>query len=313
MKALKALGGFDGIRLIAVGDFRVLRDAAALAEAPFPLQRIDSLAGSPSPDPGIEVLHVEMTDPAPRGRVSAEAGEHSFRILETCSRRCLEGGAVGVVTAPINKESLEAAGHGGMGHTELLARFAGVDSVETVFCLGGLRIFFLTRHLSLRTALEKIRKETILAALVRMDGAMKSLGVERPRLGVPGLNPHCGDGGLFGTEEVEEILPAVNAARERGLDVAGPVGADSIFHLGLEGDFDAILSLYHDQGHIASKTRDFHGTVTLTLGLPYLRTSVDHGTGFDIAWQGAANPASMIRAVELAVEQVRRGALPGSA
>jgi 4-hydroxythreonine-4-phosphate dehydrogenase len=306
---LTAVGRLEGIRLVPAGDFQVLQDAAALARVPFPLRRIDSLTGPRTPDSGIEALHVEMTDPVPRGIVSAAAGEHSFRVLETCSSRCLAGEAAGLVTAPISKESLKAAGHGGLGHTELLARFAGVEQVETVFCLGGLRIFFLTRHLSLREALERIRKETVLAALIRMDGAMKSLGVESPRLGVPGLNPHCGDGGLFGREEIEEIVPAVTTAGERGLDVRGPIGADSIFHLGLEGNFDAILSLYHDQGHIASKTRDFHGTVTLTLGLPYLRASVDHGTGLDIAWQGDAKPESMIRAVGLAVEQVRREAL----
>ncbi len=308
MKALKALGGLDGVRLVPVGDYQVLRDAAELVEGPFPLQRIDSLSRPRASGSGAEILHVEMPAQLLRGRVSAEAGEHTYRILETCSRLCLRGEAPALVTAPINKEALEAAGHGGLGHTEHLARMAGGAAVETVFCLGDLRIFFLSRHLPLRAALETIRKDTVLAALVRMDSAMKALGVESPRLGVPGLNPHCGDGGLFGTEESEEIAPAVAAAQEMGLDVQGPIGADSIFHMGLVGAFDAVLSLYHDQGHIAVKTRDFHGTVTMTLGLPYLRTSVDHGTGFDIAWQGAANPESMIRAVQLAVDHLQRRA-----
>jgi 4-hydroxythreonine-4-phosphate dehydrogenase len=135
-----------------------------------------------------------------------------------------------------------------------------------------------------------------------MDRSMKDLGFPRPRLGVPGLNPHCGEGGLFGREEIEAIIPAVQEARQQGLDVEGPIGADSIYHLGLKGRFDAILSLYHDQGHIALKTYSFHQTVTLSLGLPFLRTSVDHGTGFDIAWKGLANPESLVRAVRLALE-----------
>ena len=307
LKALRALSGFEGVRLVTVGDLRVLRDAADLLKLDKPLRRIDSLDEPRPPGPGIEILHVEMTEPAPRGAVSAAAGRHTLRILETCSRLCLSGEAAGVVTAPVNKESLMAAGHGALGHTERLARLAGVESAETVFCVERLRIFFLTRHLSLREAVEAVRRGPILAALLRMDRAMKSLGLQTPRLGVAGLNPHCGDGGLFGTEDVEEVVPAVAAARQQGVDVQGPIGADSIFHMGLEGAFDAVLSLYHDQGHIAAKTRDFHGTVTLTLGLPYLRTSVDHGTALDIAWQGTANPKSMIRAIELAVEQLSRG------
>jgi 4-phospho-D-threonate 3-dehydrogenase / 4-phospho-D-erythronate 3-dehydrogenase len=313
MKALKAVGRLHGIRLVPVGDFRVLEEAAALAGYASPLNKIDSL-DSPARSPGAErrqeVLHVEGGAAVKRGTVSAEAGEHVFRILATCSQRCLKGEAAGLVTGPVNKESLAAAGHGGMGHTELLSRLAGVSSVETVFFLEGLHIFFLTRHCSLREALGSVRKDAVLSALVRMDRVMKTLGRANPRLGVAGLNPHCGEGGLFGTEEVEEILPAVTAAREQGLDVEGPIGADSIFHMGFEGAFHAILSLVHDQGHIAAKTRDFHATVTLTLGLPYLRTSVDHGTGFDIAWQGKANPESMIRAIELAVEWIRGGASP---
>jgi 4-hydroxythreonine-4-phosphate dehydrogenase len=310
MKALKAMGTLRDIRLVPVGDFRVLEEAAALAGYAFPLKRIDSPAGPRAPDSVQEVLHVEEGAVVPRGTVSAAAGEHVFRIVSTCSQRCLQGEAAGLVTGPVNKESLAAAGHGGLGHTELLARLAGASSVETVFFLAGLYIFFLTRHCSLREALGSVRKEAVLSALVRIDRAMNSLGRAHPRLGIAGLNPHCGDGGLFGSEEIEEILPAVTAAREQGLNVEGPIGADSIFHMGFEGAFDAILSLYLDQGHIAAKTRDFHATVTLTLGLPYLRTSVDHGTGFDIAWQGKANPESMIRAVELAVDLIRRGFCP---
>lgn len=294
------------IRFVLVGDLQVLEDTAALIRFPDPLARLDSRVEERDRTASREVLHVEMRGPAPRGKVSPEGGDHAFQILQTCSRCCLRGEAAGLVTGPINKESLELAGHGGLGHTELLARLAGVASVETVFFLEEFRIFFLSRHVSLREALREIRKEKILAALERMDRAMKETGIKRPRLGVPGLNPHCGDGGLFGREEADEIRPAVLAAQAQGMDVQGPVGADSIFHMGYEREFDAVLALYHDQGHIAAKTRNFYGTVTQTLGLPYIRTSVDHGTGLDIAWQGAANPESMILAVRLAVDLIRK-------
>lgn len=309
-KALKEIGTVPGIRLLPAGNHDILAEAAQLVGYPFPLSPIDGIHESADPDSGRDILHIELADTIPHAEVSAEAGRHTYRILETCSAYCLQGEVVGLVTCPINKESLQQAGYEGLGHTELLARFAGVDSVETVFSVRGLKIFFLSRHLSLRDAISRIERKRILSAIVRMDQAMKMLGVARPRLGVPGLNPHCGDGGLFGQEEIKEIVPAVEAARKKGIHVSGPIGADSIFHMGLEGEFHAILSLYHDQGHIAAKTRDFHQAVTLSLGLPYLRTSVDHGTGFDIAWKGKGNPVSLIRAVELAVELIKKGFRP---
>jgi 4-phospho-D-threonate 3-dehydrogenase / 4-phospho-D-erythronate 3-dehydrogenase len=310
-KAFKEIGRVPGVRLVPVGDLETLSRAAELVGYPLPLSRMGSLRDPGGPESGREILHVDLEGPVQPGRVSARAGRHAYRILETCSGLCLAGGAGGLVTGPINKEALERAGHGGLGHTEILARLAGVPSVETVFCLGRLKVFFLTRHLSLAQALLEVTSEAVLASLERMQEAMISLGVEQPRLGVPGLNPHCGDGGLFGREEIDEIRPAVEAAQARGIDARGPVGADSIFHQGLRGEFDAILALYHDQGHIAAKTRDFFGAVTLTLGLPYLRTSVDHGTGFDIAWKGKGNPASLIRAIEIAADLLNRS-LPAS-
>ena len=306
LQALREAGSPGGVRLVAVGDFSVMKEAASRVGLSRRLVRLESLDVSPAKGDCVEILHVALEEPAPLCTISAEAGKHVFELLACCSRMCLEGRAAGVVTAPINKESLERAGHGGKGHTEILAELSGVSGVETVFIMEGLRIFFLSRHVSLQDAIGCVRKDRILRHLTRMHRILQSAGVERPRLGVPGLNPHCGDGGAFGREEIEEIEPAVRAAQEQGLRVEGPIGADSIYHLGLQGRFDGVLSLYHDQGHIAAKTRDFYGTVTQTFGLPYLRTSVDHGTGFDIAWTGKANAESMIRAVDLAVNLVRR-------
>jgi 4-hydroxythreonine-4-phosphate dehydrogenase len=215
-----------------------------------------------------------------------------------------------MVTGPINKESLKMAGYEG-GHTEILKDFAGINSIDTIFCIENLKIFFLSRHLPLKDAISLVKKENILKALINIDNQMKMLGYKKPVIGLPGINPHCSDGGIFGREEIEELLPAIKEARQKGINVEGPVGADSIYHLGIKGNFDAILSLYHDQGHIASKTYDFYKTVTMTTGLPYIRTSVDHGTGFDIAWKGHANHESLIKALELAVELVRKQSKPG--
>ena len=305
IKALAEIGATPGFKIVPVGNFETLDEAAALVGYPSPLAKWTSFDDLQDPGSNSEVLDVEMGENIPRARESAAAGRHTYQILSACTRLCLEQKAIGMVTCPINKASLKRAGYERQGHTELLAELAGVTSVETVFSVERLKIFFLSRHVSLRDAISLIDRESVLASLLRMDRSMKSLGNPRPRLGVPGLNPHCGEGGMFGKEEIEAILPAVEEARRQGLDVKGPIGADSIYHLGLEGRFDAILSLYHDQGHIASKTRDFYRTVTLSLGLPFVRTSVDHGTGFDIAWKGQANPESLVRAVGLAVEVIQ--------
>ena len=160
-----------------------------------------------------------------------------------------------------------------------------------------MRIFFLSRHLSLREAIDYLTEDRLLAMIRRVNAVMKGLGFLRPRIAVAALNPHASDGGQFGDEEAKIISPAVNRARNERIDVTGPIGADSVFHQALEGRFDCVISLYHDQGHIAAKTRDFFRTVTATLGLPVLRTSVDHGTGFDIAWQGKASSISMEAAI----------------
>jgi 4-hydroxythreonine-4-phosphate dehydrogenase len=305
-KALDEIGRTPGVKIVPVGDFEILHEASALAGSRTPWVKRASFDDLRDPGSNHEILHVDKGGEILKARESARAGRHTHQLLSTCTRQCLEGRAIGLVTCPINKASLKMAGYEKQGHTELLAELAGVSSVETVFCVERLKIFFLSRHVSLRDALSRIDRESVLAALVRMDRAMKDLGTAKPRLGVPGLNPHCGEGGLFGREEIEAIVPAVEEARRQGLHVEGPIGADSVYHQGLEGRFDAILSLYHDQGHIASKTYAFHETVTLSLGLPFLRTSVDHGTGFDIAWKGLANPRSLVRAIRLALEVAQR-------
>ena len=204
-------------------------------------------------------------------------------------------------TPPINKESLKAAGVPFIGHTEILAHIANVRDPLTMFEVRGLRVFFLSRHVSLRKACDMVTYDRVLDCIERATKALARLGVSGT-MAVAGLNPHSVEHGLFGDEEMKAVTPAIEEAKRRGLDVTGPVGADSVFHLALQGRFASVLSLYHDQGHIATKTLDFERTVSITNSMPFLRTSVDHGTAFDIAGKNIASAVSMVEAVRVAAK-----------
>ena len=242
------------------------------------------------------------------GEIDAVAGRAAFESLVAAHRLLADRRADALVTAPWSKEALHLAGAPHGGHTEALAALTGSSNPITLFVCGKLRIAFLTRHLSLSDAIVAITRERVSSFVERLASELTTtIGIARPRIAVAALNPHGGEGGLLGREEIDEIAPAVVAALDSGLNVVGPIPADAVFHEGAEGVHDCVVALYHDQGHIASKTRDFFGTVSLTLGLPYIRTSPDHGTAFDIAGRNKADPESLIRAVELAVELCWKG------
>lgn len=277
---------------ILVGDREILNAAAKLCNIPDFETRF-----------GHQIYHVPsaIQDPATQaGTVQAAGGQAAYDCICAAHELCISGKADAVATAPINKESLKAAHVPYIGHTEIFGALTNARDPLTMFETTGLRIFFLTRHLSLRAACEAIHKERVLDYIRRCTEALRNIGITRGTLAVAGLNPHSGEHGLFGTEEMDAIMPAVEQARAEGYDVEGPVSADSVFHLAHKGRYVAVLSLYHDQGHIAAKTLDFHRTISITHGLPYLRTSVDHGTAFDIAWKCIADPVSMQEAVRLA-------------
>lgn len=271
----------------------------------------------------VEVVHVETPgmDDIVSGVVSAEGGAAANAFIKRACELGLAGEIDAITTAPINKESLRAAGVEHIGHTEMLAEYLRSDASDarlshrssaaaplTLFITQNMRIFFLSRHYSLRQAIDYINADRVYDFIRRVHNAMTDFGFTNPRIGLAALNPHASDGGQFGTEERDHLIPAAKRAREEGINVTDPIGADSVFNMALEGRFDCVISLYHDQGHIAAKTRDFHGTVTATLGLPVLRTSVDHGTAFDIAWHGVANPISMKMAILAAVDMLAKGA-----
>jgi 4-hydroxythreonine-4-phosphate dehydrogenase len=238
--------------------------------------------------------------PIAYGQVSAAGGEAGYAYLNRAIDAALSGEVDGLATAPLNKESLQAAKLPYIDHTAVLKARAAISEPMTLFLVRDLKIFFLTRHISFRAIPDAITRQGILEALPLCDRYLRQLGVESPRLAVAALNPHGGEQGLFGTEEMDVIAPAVEAARASGLQVRGPIPADSVFHQAQEGLYDGVLSLYHDQGHIAAKTLDFHGTVSLTMGLRFLRTSVDHGTAFDIAGRGIAEERGMLAAIDAA-------------
>jgi len=212
-----------------------------------------------------------------------------------------EGEAKALVTAPISKEATRLAGYMEMGHLEYLAHLTGATRYATMLATQKLRVVHLTTHHSLSDACKLVTKERITTMLNLIHDSFQNFGIERPRIAVAALNPHAGEGGLLGSEEIEEIWPAIKYARDLAIDALGPYPADSVFNRAIDGEFDVVLSMYHDQGHIPIKVHDFERSVSVALGLPLIRTSVDHGTAFDIAGKGLANHQGLEEAVKMAV------------
>jgi 4-hydroxythreonine-4-phosphate dehydrogenase len=296
-------------RAFVIGDARVLDQALRICGLNARLNRIDGPEALADADGVIDVLHQESCDPAvlKLGQIQPLGGEAAFASIRASIDLAMAGRIAGVATTPINKESLKAAKIPFIGHTEMFAEYTGAKEEMTMFTISGLKIFFLTRHVSLRRACELITEDRVAKGIDNCIKALHQLGYDSPHLAVAALNPHGGEDGMFGDEEIKGVKPAISAARARGLNVSGPVPADSVFYLALKGRYDAVLSLYHDQGHIAAKMLDFHKTISVTLGLPILRTSVDHGTAFDIAGTGTASAVSMIEAIKVAAEYIVKG------
>jgi len=234
------------------------------------------------------------------GQVDALCGTAAVKAVEVAALACLAGEVDAMVTAPINKESVNASGCADIGHQEMLARLAGVDATATMLMTPGLRVAHLSTHKSLAQAVAFVTRDTVFAKLRLVHDTLMRWGLPAPRIAVAALNPHGGEGGLLGREEIDELVPAVRDARNQGIDATGPIPADSVFNRAINGEFDVVLALFHDQGHIAIKVHDFHNSITATLGVPLIRTSVDHGTAFDIAGQGIADASGMAAAVAAA-------------
>ncbi len=234
------------------------------------------------------------------GKVNPMCGQAAFEYIEKAIALANAGAVDAVTTTTINKEALKLAGVPYIGHTEIFGALTGTEDPLTMFEVHGMRIFFLSRHVSLRDSCNLVTKSRIKDYVKRSLEVLAKLGVTDGTMAVAGLNPHCGEHGILGQEEQTEVIPAIEELKQEGYPVTGPIGADSVFHLALQGHFNSVLSLYHDQGHIAAKTLDFERTVSITGGMPILRTSVDHGTAFDIAGTGKASAVSLIEAIQVA-------------
>ena len=289
---------------LVVGDYEVVANALEQSGLDAKLRLVDRPADGRYRVGTLDVCAVESVDGGAIviGQPQALCGRAAFAYIERSVSLAMAREVDAIATAPINKESLKAAGVPYIGHTEMLAELTGTLDPLTMFEVRGMRVFFLTRHVALRDACRLITRERVLDYIVRATAALKRLGVGEGAMAVAGVNPHAGEHGLFGREECDHIEPAVKQAQSLGIDVVGPIPADSVFHLALEGRYTSVLSTYHDQGHVACKTLDFERTIAITNGLPFLRTSVDHGTAFDIAGKGMASAVSMVEAVRLAAK-----------
>lgn len=304
VKSIADKATFDIARCIVVGDKKVMAKAIEIVGADLKINTVDCPADGDYSYGVLNMIDLDNIDMSrfEYGKVNAMCGQAAFDYIKKSIEITMDKQADAVATTPINKESLHAAEVDFIGHTEIFGALTGTADPLTMFETNGLRVFFLTRHKSLRDMLDDIKKDRIIDYVERCTGALRRLGVKDGTMAVAGLNPHSGEHGLFGWEEVNEIAPAVLELKERGFSVAGPVPADSVFHQAAQGRYNSVLSLYHDQGHIATKTLDFDRTISITNGMPILRTSVDHGTAFDIAGKGIAGAVSMEEAIRLAAK-----------
>lgn len=293
-KALTKKHIYENVRPVVIGDKTIMQREVKRLGLGLSLNPVDKPAQGSYKAGAIDLIDLDVMDPAvPYGTIAKQAGAASFTYIKKSVELALAGDIDGVATAPINKEAIHLAGVDYIGHTEMFAGLTDTPRVLTMFHVNKMRIFFLTRHMSLANAVKYVQYDNVLRTLLQADTAMKLLGFGSPRIAVAALNPHCGDNGLCGDEERTELAPAIRAAVEKGVNAFGPMPADSVFLLFESGQCDAVLSLYHDQGHIAAKVHDFLRTVSVTIGLPFVRTSVDHGTAMDIAGKGLAKSISM--------------------
>jgi len=319
-KALADPGVRKTTRAFVIGDARVVSEStrqAALDLTVRPIGRVTDATWAPET---IEVLDLANADPRAFaiGRVSATCGRAAYEYIERGVRLALAREIDGIVTGPINKEALAAAGVTHAGHTEILASLTNTRSYAMLLMGRELRVIHVTTHVALRRVPELVTRERVLRTIRLGHDAMRRLGIGAPRVAVCGLNPHAGEGGLFGDEEQVAIQPAIGDARAEGIDATGPYPADTLMSRAAGGEFDCVVAMYHDQGHAPVKALGFRyddlrkvwtgmSGVNVTVGLPILRVSVDHGTAFDRAGQGTANPESMIEAILVAADMARGG------
>jgi 4-hydroxythreonine-4-phosphate dehydrogenase len=288
-------------RALVVGDPAILERAAKLLGLPLRVNEISEPEEAAFEPGTVDVLAVgEVPGDLPFGELDARAGDAAFRYVERATELASAGRLAAIATAPLNKEAMHLAGHKYPGHTEILAELTGTEDYAMMLVTDELKVIHVSTHVSLMEAIKRVQPDRELAVIRLAHGSMQKLGVESPKVAVAGLNPHAGENGLFGTEDAERIAPAIEEARAEGIDASGPHPPDTVLMRARRGIFDIVVVQYHDQGHIPVKLMGFDTGVNVTVGLPFFRTSVDHGTAFDIAGTGKADHASMRAAIDLA-------------
>ena len=303
VKAMADPRVYAACRPLVVGNVYAMEQAVSLTGVPVKIKE----AGDPTVsglEPGvIDVVDIHNLNPEDItvGQINPTCGQAAMEWVTKAGELALAGVVDALATAPLNKEAASLAGYKSIGHMELLQELSKSKTVATMLMSKNLRVVHLSTHRSLRLACDLVKKERILEYLRLTHESFVKFGFKDPRIAAAALNPHGSDGGLMGNEEADEIAPAVAQARERGIDVVGPIPADVVFHQAIQGNYDAVLAMFHDQGHIPVKVYGFEESITANLGLPFVRTSVDHGTAFDIAGKGIASAVSMLEAIRLAV------------
>ncbi len=294
-------------RLVVAGDAATLDRAQKFTGTKLRVNSIADISAARFEPASIDVLDLKNVDSGrvKLGQVDPAAGQAAYESIRTATLLALEGKANAIVTSAINKAALNAAGHHFDGHTGLLAHLCHAPGATMMLAADQLRVSHVSTHVSLREAIDRVKPERILKVIKLTHDAVKRLGIAQPRIAVAGLNPHAGEGGLFGDEEQKFIAPAIAEAVALGFDVQGPFAGDTIFFRTLQGEFDAAVAMYHDQGHVAAKMLGIWRGVNVTLGLPIIRTSVEHGTDFANAGTGRSDPRSLIEAIKLAALMAR--------
>jgi 4-hydroxythreonine-4-phosphate dehydrogenase len=306
-KALADAAVYAQCRPLVIGDAATMERAAGCTGAPVKIRAVRAASEAQFAAGTLDVLDLGNIDAArlQLGKVSAMAGAAAYDYIKRATELTLAGDAGAVVTSAINKEALNLAGHHYDGHTGLLAALCQSPGATMMLVAEGLRVSHVSTHVPLRVAIERVRPERILKVLQLTHEAVRALGIAKPRLAVAGLNPHAGENGLFGDEEQKFIAPAIAEARRLGLDASGPFAGDTIFFRTHRGEFDGAVAMYHDQGHVAAKMLGIWLGVNVTLGLPIIRTSVEHGTNFDMAGTGKSDPRSLLAAIKLAATMAK--------
>jgi 4-phospho-D-threonate 3-dehydrogenase / 4-phospho-D-erythronate 3-dehydrogenase len=304
VKSLARAEVYDHCCPLVVGDALRLSEAVQRTGAPVEIQPVEQVSGAHFRAGSVDCVDLRLL-PAnvPFGKLSKACGAAAYRYIERAVELALSGTVDAICTAPINKAALQNAGYVYPGHTEILAKLTGTPEVSMMLVAENLRVIHVTTHIGLVAAVARIEPGLVFRTIKRGRETLLRSGIANPRIAVCGINPHAGEGGLFGSgEEEEKIVPAITAAHEQGWDVVGPLPADTLFFRARRGDFDIVVAMYHDQGHGPVKVLGLDEGVNITVGLPVIRTSVDHGTAFDIAGTGRADERSMLAAIKQAIE-----------